>query len=372
MAKKVLDKFASILKSDCSTGCDGFPTDRNSATPNQPFYPPFSFCTLQGTVSYDSRGIYFTHRPTPIPDGTYNTVEIVNGCVAGMSFVEAEGYTPPACSGTGEIGGGVSGSVSAKVSPQAGNLTTQRADGLYTVVYAESTDSVVVSGNGTRANPFKFTAKDLTGGGTYNATYSFSDSFNLTADDGFTEVELAEQLKGDDDTRTAAGITFNKFGQAVAIDHDNVPKKLPLITALPPLIYKNEGDVSITFSIDEKQFVSHLTLTGSNDVKVSVQGITTDNGYAGNVSAHIEINEDSFIRKNVNADIQEHEFFLFKTDDPIIGWVDHNEVYLDRDDRGNIRRAWLQNNEIRLNREKCMGKISVSKEGKVTMLTSWQ
>lgn len=132
-----------------------------------PATAPFSFCVGGMTVYWD--GTRLRHEPgVRVPDGTYDTVTVVNNCIVGYGYAAEATYTPPYCNPNpgdcqqpphGGGGGGAAPGVS--ISPDPANLIRSTGQGLLAKVHVTAGDGVSVSGNGVASNPFVISARSV-------------------------------------------------------------------------------------------------------------------------------------------------------------------------------------------------------------------
>jgi hypothetical protein len=106
---------------------------------------------------YDGHGLWL-EKARPPEDGDYGVVRVRGGQIAEVAPAPIPAYTPPPCqalpSPCDEEDGGYPG-----LSPDQANLTTADLAGrLLTKLYAQAGANVTVTGSGTQADPFIFSA----------------------------------------------------------------------------------------------------------------------------------------------------------------------------------------------------------------------
>lgn len=174
--------------------------------------PPFKVCVgaKAGVLSWDGKTLRFQKETMTIPDGTYSSITIKDGCIIDMGDADIPEYTPPACvePPTPCNGGGTSISVS----PSAGNLTTDTVNGIYTTVVFGDGTNTTITGAGTPGNPFIINAQ---AGSDLSITPGTSDIDISNPADGVISIGLNDSGIA---AGTYNGITFSSRGIATGVD----------------------------------------------------------------------------------------------------------------------------------------------------------
>lgn len=227
---------------------------------------PFSFCAGNLAISWDGSRLH-SEKVLNIPDGEYGTVTLTNGCITGFGAIPAATYTPPYCNPApvpcGDGSGGSGGAT--PVSPEAGNILVADSLGLYAKTYIQGDATVVVSGNGTQANPYK-----LTGSSVFGVSKITSDNIHITVDEtvpGVPGIGLADSgiVAG-----VYAGFTIDRFGIVTAYSNmsDDVVSDVQAGTDI------EVGNIGSTFTVGHstKQAGNTTVRLGAYDVRISAGG----------------------------------------------------------------------------------------------------
>lgn len=231
----------------------------------------FSLCVGNKSLHYDGNCLFVTDRKYKIPDGTYTSITLKDGCIVGVDKAPLPIYTPQACcDGAAPVTEVRSEPLT--VAEGAGNLAVIEGNKLTVDPVWKTTKSVNVSGVGTSANPWKaevvlanqynrivateqglkveleFGSSDtvkLAGSGTVADPYKFTvDKLQAT----LPEVNKAEVLGN--------GFTITKTGLFKTTNPD-----LELITNLqfstPALTATNAG-VATVISLHEDELVTAI------------------------------------------------------------------------------------------------------------------
>lgn len=231
-------------------------------------YPKFEACSLTGKFVWDGEGMSFVPR-TKIPDGTYTSVTISNGCVASFGQAPVAEYTPSDCCGL--PGGGGGGNVTSKIviSPDSSNILTQRADGLYSSSYIKTTDpNVSVTGIGTAANPYVINLVGVEFKGIYiHGSNGVAVSGNGTATNQINiELEKVSITPG-----TYSGLSIDSFGRVIGADTSFQP--ITSIIAVSPLIAEKAATGSYQIKIDTTEDPGKSFSVGRYKITVTNFGV---------------------------------------------------------------------------------------------------
>lgn len=170
--------------------------------------PSWDTCLPFGGHLYSDGGCVHFEPGNPPADGTYGTITIANGCIAGLGPVRPPLYTesycaevPASCSGSSSSGG------TGAVSSQSGNLiTSDIAGNLLARFHTESSSSIVLSGDGTADSPL--TAKLGSGASSTKVT---ATSPILVAKDADTYKVSHKKGLG----TVVKGLEFDEWGHLV-------------------------------------------------------------------------------------------------------------------------------------------------------------
>lgn len=130
--------------------------------------PPFDLCiALDWVLRWD--GTHATvERVKMTPDGTYDTITTVNGCIAGVGYGNIPTYTPPYCNPNPADCQQGGGDGSARISNQSGNIIINNGDGLYARTYVQGGAGISVTGVGTVNDPYIVSGGSGGGSGVQN------------------------------------------------------------------------------------------------------------------------------------------------------------------------------------------------------------
>lgn len=226
--------------------------------------PAFDFCAGNLLVSWDGSRLR-SQKVRDVPDGEYGTVTVTNGCITGFGPVPVATYTPPYCNpAPAPCGDGSSGGAT-PVSPEAGNILVSSALGLYAKTYIQGDTTIVVSGNGTQANPYK-----LTGGAGSGVTKVTSNNLHIDIDES---IPGKPSIGLNDSGITAgvyAGFTIDRFGIVTAYSNTSDD----VVSDIQPGTDVTVSSVGSTFTIGHTtQEAGNTTVRlGAYDVRISAGG----------------------------------------------------------------------------------------------------
>lgn len=243
--------------------------------------PAFSFCAGNLSVSWDGSRLR-SEKLWDIPDGEYGTVTVTNGCITGYGVAPAPTYTPPYCNPSpapcpdGSSGEGGAGTT--PISPESGNTLVASALGLYAKTYIQGSQTIVVSGNGTQANPYKLTSavgtgiKKVTSG---NPHIVIDETIPDTPSIGLADSGIAAGIY--------AGFSIDRFGIVTAYNDtsDDVVSDVQAGTDI------TVGNIGSTFTVGHTtQLAGNTTVRlGAFDVRISAGGHIESTTRQGTVTA---------------------------------------------------------------------------------------
>lgn len=196
-----------VLKKDCPPAPEPLPDCE-----------PVSFCAGNYSVNFDGRCLHVEPNANPLPDGTYSTFTLEDGCIVGVGTAPLPEYTPSDCCAAPNTGGGSSQTL--VISPDPSNILQLLPDGLAVLPVFRGEEGIDVSGAGTATNPITIKYAGPSSGGSPISTLTPS-SVEITSDPvtDTTFVSLAEVF----DFGTYAGFTVNDYGQIVGYSSDEEP-----------------------------------------------------------------------------------------------------------------------------------------------------
>lgn len=184
---------------------------------------PWSICLPWGGQLYqDETGVH-VREGTPPPDGVYDRIVVVNGCIVNVRKSDAPTYVGSPCAPLpGDCGGsgGSGGSSLCDASPTPGNLYRCDFSGrpLVTVTIQQGTGTII-TGDGSLNNPYVIS---MSGGGSGGGIYLRSDNEAIaltgsgTRDDPYILAHKAGLQT------TANGMVFDAYGHLVDMGEGSV------------------------------------------------------------------------------------------------------------------------------------------------------
>lgn len=165
---------------------------------------PFTICVGNYSLIWDGDCASIQERTYQIPNGTYTSITFQEGCIVGVGQAPIPQYTPQQCCDVGESTGNTqtgttlstsnvrgnlatiqngaitvapnwdtNGNIrvtgygtadspwkpSLRISSKQGNTLVEEADGLFANLFFQTTETVTVTGKGTKADPYQLNVK---------------------------------------------------------------------------------------------------------------------------------------------------------------------------------------------------------------------
>lgn len=165
---------------------------------------PFTICVGNYSLIWDGECASIQERTYQIPDGTYTSITFQDGCIVGVGQAPIPQYTPQQCCDVGEPAGNsqvgttvstgnvrgnlaivqngtitvapnwdINGNIkvtgfgtadnpwkpSLRISGKQGNTLVEETDGLFANLFFKTTETVSVTGKGTKAEPYALDVK---------------------------------------------------------------------------------------------------------------------------------------------------------------------------------------------------------------------
>lgn len=201
--------------SECTPRLTSICDERELATATEKgACPAWSFCLPFGAELMQRDGCVEYVEGTPPPDGTYDKIVIVNGCIVGLEKDGIPWYTatpcapvPDDCSGEGGIG---------TPSPIACNLLQYDASGRpYVCVTIQGGAGIDITGTGTPQDPIIVT--NTAGGGGDGGSYVTSCNSGITVEGNGSRVApyCVGHALANDAPQTANGLSLDRFGHVI-------------------------------------------------------------------------------------------------------------------------------------------------------------
>lgn len=154
---------------DASTGDDNSGTVATKQT----------YCPFRDQLCIGADGTFeITPIDPPYADGTYNSITLLNGCLAGLENKPSRGYVAPAC--CPKAGDPVPGDGEVTLAVSDKQLTTQVGGELLTQVHWKATGDYTVTGCGTVAQPFCISGPAVASGNIVVEQCNNSDQVTVT------------------------------------------------------------------------------------------------------------------------------------------------------------------------------------------------
>lgn len=272
-------------------------TDCGSDVSNssEPIKEPFSVCLPFGrSLSYDGETIRL-HGKSNIPDGTYGTITVENGCIVSAGEQPVCEYTPQPCAPASATCDGTSSNPTGIVlDPRAGNIATLDSQGrLGAFIHYYAGANITITGTGTKSDPLRFS---VTGGGEGGACYMISgtpDVIRLSGSGTSQDTYVIEHSALKDVSGTYGMFTFDKFGHLTNVD-TSVTGNVTAVIGDNNTIDVNMTGTIATVSMKATNYAKGIYNFGGYSAEVSQYGTIIDVKQTIDLGGSIQIDASNY------------------------------------------------------------------------------
>lgn len=206
------------------------------------------------------------------PDGWYDRIQVVNGCIVAVGQAEEAIYTPPPCAPspescvTGTSGGAFS--CSDIISAKAGNLSTCSGNKILTTIHFGG-GNVTVTGTGTSNDPIVLSAPS--GGG---STVLSSNTLDITGEGSLQDPYLINLKQTTVTPGSYLGFEVDSYGRIVNYEAEEQDVVRSVVQGTGITAENNLGAVTIGLA-DSGVDAGNYQL-GGYTVKIDMTGRTTE------------------------------------------------------------------------------------------------